>query len=340
LIDPIPGPVQNPGELTIRRQSAILAEISKSSPSHSFLLRATFLLAGRDLALVLRNKKQLRWGDPESDNRSFISVSRNRRNKSRIVLAAAACIALCGGYYLLQEVSDQVNRGRLAAIGLPADVYRAPNLESLSVDFEILDLGWVKPPLKELTTRIDESGRPNKFPPFITDLTLTGNADNVAQRYTVDCRSLPRALRTLTLQGVTLRNAGALKSLGNLRNVTLREDVYYDGPDKMPPSLSQVQGSDETRNAGSYCPEPEELKGLPVTTTALRVDCIAGDFSKTPIPTWKNLKTLEVLEGADEFDLSALPSSLEKLTLGEAPPHLNDSPPQEPLQLLCIQVLR
>jgi pimeloyl-ACP methyl ester carboxylesterase len=40
LIDTIPGPVQNPGELSIRRQSAILAEISKSGPSHGFLLRA------------------------------------------------------------------------------------------------------------------------------------------------------------------------------------------------------------------------------------------------------------------------------------------------------------
>jgi hypothetical protein len=39
LIDPIPGPVQNPGELAIRRQSAILAAISKPGPSHSFLLR-------------------------------------------------------------------------------------------------------------------------------------------------------------------------------------------------------------------------------------------------------------------------------------------------------------
>ena len=34
LIHTIPGPVQNPGELSIRRQSAILAEISKSGPSH------------------------------------------------------------------------------------------------------------------------------------------------------------------------------------------------------------------------------------------------------------------------------------------------------------------
>jgi hypothetical protein len=120
---------------------------------------------------------------------------------------------------------------------------------------------------------------------------------------------------------VHLVNSEALNSLPNLKKI-----VLFDDFNEVPPELAsrvELRGGEPANRLFGDCPDAKELKKMPNTTSVLKVDCIGAEYWDTLLLRWRNLRTLEVRKGTNTVDLSDLPSSLEDLTLGQAPPGLS-----------------
>jgi hypothetical protein len=242
-------------------------------------------------------------------------------------------------------------RMEVAQLDLPPDIYGAPALESLAVDTPpMARLDWIRPPLKHLAIAINEGGAP-VFPQFLTELAISGQADNTSTRYYVDTSQLPPQLSSLTLEGVHLRNPGRLRSLSGLKELSLTRTYLpggdllqlpsrlrslsisasdLDGIDLLPSSL--VSLSIENLGLGNllvgsnikelHTDDLGVLDRLPKSTTTLSLVAEKLDSQKLQILRGTATENLEVSlkakaqgEPAEVFDIDWLPQSISELSL-------------------------
>lgn len=205
---------------------------------------------------------------------------------------------------LAQQKEREGYRNEIAQLNLPPGIYGAPALESLEIDNPpITRLDWIRPPLRSLKITINEDGTPNEFPPFLTELTIVGHADNTSTRYYVEPDQLPRMLSSLTLTGVHLRNPERLHSLDQLRTLSFI-GTYLPGGElpELPPRLECLTLSgDESTGV--------DARSLPSSLVFLSTDFGLGNEDALRNSNIKELHT-------NDIDLLArLPKSITALSL-------------------------
>jgi hypothetical protein len=171
-----------------------------------------------------------------------------RTRKIRRVGSASAIAAAVLVYFIGQFIVDSGYRRQLMASNLPAGIYRAPALEALTVADPLSRLDWIRPPLKSLEISINEDGTPDSFPPFLTELKISGQADGRSARYDVDVRGFPPELSSLGLNRVSLQSPDQFPHLQRLKALTLRE-VFLARSRSMefPPKLESLDTDFDSR---------------------------------------------------------------------------------------------